>query len=595
MMAQRSRRGAVLEPAEEMRGALADLGGRKVGERIKALRAQRQWSAQALADACGRLGGYTLTRSTIAKIEADLRRLQADEAVTLARAFGVTVEELLGAGVASGGTAGGGDPDDLPATSGSWSLSSIMEQDVAEQVIGRDTELNALLDGLNSTRGPHSWLVIGPPGIGKTTMLSELAQALAKDSRWSTSRVDVRDMDPHEREDAETVLTRMFGDEAAADDLATHRGIAQRISRDGKRLACLLDSAELLPGAASARVRSALSSVYRLVQETRNPAVWLTFVVASRREDGWRSVTPPPRLAVLPLAELSPGAVEERLRASAGPARAAQYSSSQFAGLTALVHGLTAGLPPLLEPFMAWIRAEEWIQVSRLEDHDVFEALAGSYIRDCLLARDSLLPNLDAATKRQWALVKDVIRVLVRYRFFTQAHVRDIVDHDGAFRASLRQAGWQADGLWAALSGMALLARPLDEPWQEFHPAIRRLLFRHFYPSAGQRAAAHEEAREFVNTWSARQRGRDQVTGLTEGLWHHAAALASLRPPGARARLLENARELGEELRESDAYTVSDLRAYAAERVIADAELQESVSDDEGLADELAAVLAGRA
>ena len=61
---------------------------------------------------------------------------------------------------------------------------------------------------------------------------------------------------------------------------------------------------------------------------------------------------------------------------------------------------------------------------------------------------------------------------------FTMSHLRHHLEADAAFGSMLRDLGWSADDLWAAVSNAALLTRPLDEPWQEIHPAIRRLLFR---------------------------------------------------------------------------------------------------------------------
>jgi transcriptional regulator with XRE-family HTH domain len=582
MMAQPGRRSAVLESAGET-WAVADVDGRKVGERIKALRAQRRWSAQALANECSRLGAYTLTRSTISKVEADLRRLQADEAVTLARALGVSVEELLGTGAGAPRASRGPD-------------SSIIEQNaLAGQVADRAEELDALLSGLNSMRGPHTWLVLGPPGMGKSTLLSQLAREAAKDPAWAMSRVDARDLDTGEREDVEGLLARMLGEEApVADEPAAHRLVAQRISREGKRLLCLLDSAELLSNSASVRLRAVLSNVYHVVQQTRNPAVWLTFVVASRRDDGWRGVTPVPRLRLLPLPELDVNVVEDQLRSGAGQARAAQFSAERFTSLSALVHRLTAGLPALIDPFLTWIRSEEWLDLNRLEEQEVFQSLAGPYIREQLLTPESLLPGA-SASQQQCATVKEAVRLLVRYRFFTQWHLRDLLARNTAFKRRLDQSGWRIEDLWEALSAMALSARPLDEPWQEFHPAIRRLLYRYFYPSDAQRAEAHQEASAFLKVWEASQSGKDQVVGLVEGLWHNAAALRLRNSSDIEGALRGSVRELGDELHDSRSYTVQDLRHYAAERIIGDTEFQESLSGNAGLADELIRLLTARA
>ncbi len=69
---------------------------RRVADRIRSLRTQRGWSARQLADESARTGMDPLSRSTIAKIEAGVRKsVKAEEIAALARAFGVTPTELM--------------------------------------------------------------------------------------------------------------------------------------------------------------------------------------------------------------------------------------------------------------------------------------------------------------------------------------------------------------------------------------------------------------------------------------------------------------------------------------------------------------------
>jgi transcriptional regulator with XRE-family HTH domain len=70
-----------------------------VGEAVRRLRRERDWSAQRLADECAQLGALSLTRGTIAKIESGVRKtVTTDELVDLAKAFGVEPAVLLSDG-----------------------------------------------------------------------------------------------------------------------------------------------------------------------------------------------------------------------------------------------------------------------------------------------------------------------------------------------------------------------------------------------------------------------------------------------------------------------------------------------------------------
>ncbi len=67
-----------------------------VADRVKTLRAERRWSAQRLADECARAGMKSLSRSTIAKIEAGVRKsITVDELAVLSEVLGVTTDNLV--------------------------------------------------------------------------------------------------------------------------------------------------------------------------------------------------------------------------------------------------------------------------------------------------------------------------------------------------------------------------------------------------------------------------------------------------------------------------------------------------------------------
>lgn len=74
--------------------------------RMRELRRQRGWSVQRLADECAAVGMESLTRSTLAKIEARIRDfVTVDELVVIARALGEPAADLIAAGPAAAGYA----------------------------------------------------------------------------------------------------------------------------------------------------------------------------------------------------------------------------------------------------------------------------------------------------------------------------------------------------------------------------------------------------------------------------------------------------------------------------------------------------------
>jgi hypothetical protein len=117
------------------------------------------------------------------------------------------------------------------------------------------------------------------------------------------------------------------------------------------------------------------------------------------------------------------------------------------------------------------------------------------------------------------------------------------------------------------------------------------VLYRYYYDSAEQCAEAHGQARKFVEVWAEQQFGKEQVVGLVESLWHEAAALRLTDPDRARESLTGSARKLSLRLRESTAYTVAELREYAAELLMNDEEFEETVGHDDGLLEVLADIV----
>jgi hypothetical protein len=187
------------------------------------------------------------------------------------------------------------------------------------------------------------------------------------------------------------------------------------------------------------------------------------------------------------------------------------------------------------------------------------------------------------------------MRILVPYRFITLSHVtyhvRKELDDDDAFRDALKEADWQSEKLWQAITRTALLL-PLDEPWREIHPAVRRLLYRYFYPLTTARADAHRRAAKFTAYWVSQVTGQEQVTGMVETIWHEAVTLRLTSDKEMGKKLVTSARKLSDGVRESEAYSKAELRDYAVQRMMNDEELRSEVANVDGLFDRLIEVVA---
>jgi hypothetical protein len=365
------------------------------------------------------------------------------------------------------------------------------------------------------------------------------------------------------------------------------RGIVQRISRSGKSHLCLLDGAELLEKETATALRACLGEIYHRVPRAGNAEVRVAFVVASRREDEWRGVIPNPRLSPLPLTEFTVDVVEDALRGLAYQ-MGRSFDPLTFRKYAALAHRLSEGLPALLVRCLHWIRREEWLDMERMESQALFEEIAQPYIREGLLSPESLFPSGQGQQPPELGpALERAFLAIAPYRLFTQSHLRRHLESDAILQRAVASANLSIEDLWKAISGTALLARPLDEPWQQIHTAIRRLLYRYYYKSDGQRADVNREARRFIDVWADKQSGKEQVIGMVEYLWHEVAELGLTRPPDMEQRLIESARTRSQLLQESPAYTVAELRAYAGERMRSDEEFQEAVGDIPGLFDRL--------
>jgi hypothetical protein len=468
------------------------------------------------------------------------------------------------------------------------------------EFLDRGEELGRVVNALSNSSGASFWLVTSPPGLGKSWLLRQLKDKAAEPAAggWVGSLVDLGQAGPDEavggdQHDAMAVVRELFGDiqRQPSDDEDYIRGVAQNTMRDGQPRLCLLDSAELLSADTVKELRERLGTIYRRVQDSGRDDARLAFVAASRHDDGWRGILPPPEPAVLPLAGLGPGPIQKALEALAHDIPVVR-SPAELRRDAELVQRATEGVPELVRQSLQWIRAEQWLDIERLKTQQVFDEIMAPYIRDHMLTQDSLLPAPADQPAKELAALREGLRVLVTYRFITASHVSQHADNDSDFGAALEEASWKADDLWRAIAGTALLL-PLDEVWREIHPAVRRLLFRYFY-TEDKRAHAHAQAAEFTKTWAARLPGKEQAAGLVESIWHKAVTLRLTSGSDARMEeeLVISARMLSRDIRESDVYSKDTLRNYAVQRMKNDDELQREVAHIEGLFEKLILVVA---
>lgn len=451
----------------------------------------------------------------------------------------------------------------------------------------RADETDRVIHALTHAAGPHFWLVVAPPQLGKTWFMEHLSVKLREFDAWTTSWVDIRDQPSSVRSDAMTILRRFFELDAPTRDQGEGaqeiRLIARSILVDGMPRLCLLDSAELLEEETATQLRKYFSDIYRLVQGAGSSDIRLALIVGSRRDDEWRGVTPAPRISTLAISEFEIDVVQFALQELANQARH-EFNRQQLSQFATWVYDLSQGLPGLVRECLNWIRDERWENMERLRGPDLFGQLGRPYIRRSLLSRESLQPSdPERSTGRGLAALEQALRVLAPYRLFTQSHLRHHWDRDHDLADALNDVAWSMEDLWTEVSDTALLVRPLDEPWQAIQPAIRRLLYRYFYQSDEDREQAHWRARQFMQIWADGQTGREQVIGLVECLWHEASALTFGETEDIQERLCESALELVRTLRLSPLYTVAELRMSAVRRLRNDEEFQETISRVDGL------------
>jgi hypothetical protein len=446
----------------------------------------------------------------------------------------------------------------------------------------REDELHKLVHGVTNSGGPHFWLVVAPPQLGKTWLLDRVAAdpALSAEPAWIIRRVDARSEPPDVHGNAAALLTRLFElPRPATTAPETLRGIAQAVIRSGQPHLCLLDSAELLSAETARDLRYCMSQIYHFVRKApRKGDIRLALIVASRDNKEWKGVIPRPSLTPLPLSEFTPDVVQDAL---VDLAAEMGFPQADFINYAPLVHRLTEGLPALIARCLRWIRDEEGVEMERLETRALFEQFSYPYIQKELLTPQSLLPYGQRQDERPLRALIQAYRVLASYRLFTQSHLRHHRETDDEFRVAMAATGWDMADLWAAIDGTSLLRRPLDDPWHEIHGAIRRLLYRYFYTTDEACAEAHHEARKFVEIWTEGQTGKELARGLVECLWHESIALGLRDQADMSQALIQTAERLSREIQKSPAYMPPELRAFAVDRMHNDEEFQEAVGGQE--------------
>lgn len=459
----------------------------------------------------------------------------------------------------------------------------------------RHDELQKVKNGLTNAGGPHFWLLNAPPELGKTWFLGRLSMEvmIAEPDRWVVRLVDLREHSAEILADAGKILAYLLRLPTVPDgEPETLQNLARIVSSGGKSYLCLLDSAELLPDETASALRRQLGHIYEFVQQAGNINVRVAFVVASRRDDKWRGVAPYPRLTSVSLTEFSENVVVHALFTMAEQMNRSYLGQAFLRNHGEFTHHLSEGLPALLVRCLQWIRYEEWLGLDRLGSEELFEELAGPYIKQKLLSIDSLMPGIEKPPGEGPVALDKALRALVRYRFITQSHLRHHLDNDRDLLRVADYLEWPLEELWNRISRTALLKRPLDEPWQEIHDAIRRLLFRFYYPTTEERVAAHRDAGSFVKVWADKQSGKEQVIGMLDCLWHEAEVLWLTESSETAAVLSESARKFAQGIQLSAAYTKKELQDYATSRMMEDEEFQESIKHAEGLIDSLVDIFA---
>ncbi len=458
----------------------------------------------------------------------------------------------------------------------------------------RHDELTMMVNALTTAGGRDLWVVVAPPRMGKSWLLDRVNRALiARDPRWTVRLLDLREHPEAVRSSTTRLLGTLLDIDPARlpdDGPLTPRdlrSIAATVARRHRPQLYVLDSADLLTPAVSEQARSALTDIYRLVQRSGVQEARLALVVGTRRHDEWRGLGTNARTGLrfepLPLSEFPEYVVYTaivELGRNLGADR--QWDCARR------LHQLSEGLPALLVRSLQWADRHQFLEIEESESESAFDEVARDYIRDHLLAVESLLPSGSLDPGRSLDVVHRALRALTTYRFFTQSHLQFHLDKDTDFARALGDAGWSIGDLWDVLGRTSLCGNANTELWLEFEPSIRRLLHRYFYRSDTERIAAHSEATTFYMGWTAdHSAGREQPVVLVECLWHEASRLVLAQPDDVPRQLPVVAAELTRTFTNTSLYRPQEFSRFVARRMRDDEEFQRLVSQPDGLFDEL--------
>jgi len=457
----------------------------------------------------------------------------------------------------------------------------------------REDEVNTLVNALTTTDACDLWVVVSPPRMGKSWLLDRVQQELAtKAPRWSVRLIDLREQPADLHINAATLLGSLL--DVDVDEVPDGgpppdrelREIAAKLGRRGHPQLYLLDSADLLNTACAVDVRSALTAVYRLVRRSGVRDTRLAIVIGTRRHDEWRGLGSDPRTGLRfephPLTKFRVDVVHRALAdldLNLGADPQWEYAEQ--------LHELSEGLPALLVRSLSWATETAFLAMDECDTDATFDQVARTYVQNDLLTSASLLPSGNLYRREATDVLKRALRVLTAYRLFTQSHLRHHLDADPAFKAVLMDARWSQAELWDALGATSLCDQPA-ELWQVIEPSIRRLLYRYYYRTDADRAAAHVAARDFYLGWTAaRTAGREQQVVLVQCLWHEASRMVIEQPDEVSNLLPALAVEVAQEFVGSPMYEPREFAEYVVKQLRDDDEFRMLLRSYDGVFDEI--------